>query len=69
MSDSGSDPEAIQADIERTRADLASTVDQLSDRLSRQKRQATKVAGAVGAVAGVAVLVVVAVRVVRRRRS
>ena len=64
-----SDPESIQADIERTRADLASTVDELSDRLARQKKQATSVAIKAGAVAGVALAVYAVVRVVRARRS
>lgn len=66
---SSSDPEAIQADIERTRADLAETVDQLSSRLARQRSKAAKVGIRAGIVLGGVAATLVVVRIVRARRS
>ncbi|QCW51954.1 DUF3618 domain-containing protein [Nocardioides dongxiaopingii] len=68
MSDSN-DPEAIQADIERTRADLAATVDQLTGRLQERKTQAKDLGVKVAAGGAAVLLLVVVVRVVRSRRS
>ncbi len=59
------DIEKIEADIERTRADLAHTVDQLGSRVEHQKQQAGK---ALVVAAGVALLAVVVVKLVRRKR-
>ena len=58
----------IEADIERTRADLAHTVDQLGARVDHQKQQAGKALVVAAGAAGAVVLVVVAVKLVRRKR-
>ena len=68
MSESN-DPAAIQADIERTRADLAATVDQLTGRLEERKAQAKDIGVKVAAGGAAVLLVVVVVRIVRSRRS
>jgi hypothetical protein len=68
MSESN-DPAAIQADIERTRADLAATVDQLTGRLEERKAQAKDIGTKVAAGGAAVLLVVVVVRIVRSRRS
>src|SRR3954468_18487556 len=62
MADRARDPEALEREIERTREDLARTVDALADRLNpknaarrgvaRVKEEAGQVAAAVGAIAG-----------------
>jgi uncharacterized membrane protein YebE (DUF533 family) len=62
-------PEEIQADIERTRADLADTVGQLNDRITERKQQATQVATYAGAAVGALVAVLVVVKIVRKLRS
>lgn len=71
--------EAIRRDIERTRAELAGTVDALSDKLNVKKQASDKVDVAKTAVVdhqrevaiggGVAAALVVLVLVIRRRRS
>ncbi len=58
----------IEADIERTRADLAHTVDQLGARVDHQKQQAGKALVVAAGAAGAVVLVVVVVKLVRRKR-
>ena len=58
----------IEADIERTRADLAHTVDQLGARVEHQKQQAGKALVVAAGAAGAVVLVVVAVKLIRRKR-
>ncbi|HEV7933492.1 MAG TPA: DUF3618 domain-containing protein [Actinomadura sp.] len=62
MADRARDPEALEREIERTREELARTVDALADRLNpkkaarrgitRVKEEAGQVAAAVGAIAG-----------------
>jgi uncharacterized protein DUF3618 len=73
------DPDALVTEIERTREDLARTIDQLADRLSpanvaqralnraREQLQRPEARVAGGAVAALAVLGV-AVYLIRRRR-
>ncbi len=63
------DKAAIQADIEKTRADLADTVDALSSKLTDQKAQAKSAMTKVGIAAGVGVAVLVVVKIVKARRS
>jgi hypothetical protein len=58
----------IEADIERTRADLAHTVDQLGAKVDQQKQQATKALTVAAGAAGAVVLVVVVVKLIRRKR-
>lgn len=58
----------IEADIERTRADLAHTVDQLGAKVDRQKKQAGTALVYAGGAAGAVVLLVVVVKLVRRRK-
>jgi hypothetical protein len=62
-------PEEIQADIERTRADLADTVEQLNDRITERKKQATQAATYAGAAVGGLVAVWIVVKIVRKVRS
>jgi hypothetical protein len=62
-------PEEIQADIERTRADLADTVGQLNERLTQRKQQATQAATYAGAAVGGLVAVWIVVKIVRKVRS
>ncbi len=60
MADRARDPEAIERDIERTRDDLARSIDLLADRLSpkhaaqrgmaKVKEEAGRVAGDIGAI-------------------
>lgn len=71
MSDPTPDPtpEQIQADIERTRADLADTVGQLGARLEDRKRQARTGATYAAAAVGGLVAVVVLVKIVKKVRS
>lgn len=65
----GTETERIEADIRRTRDDLAGTVDALSARLARQKSRA-KAALVKGAViGGVAVVALVVVRQIRARKG
>jgi hypothetical protein len=59
---------AIEADIERTRADLAHTVDELGARVEHQKQQAGKALVVVAGAAGAVVLAVVVVKLIRRNR-
>lgn len=69
-SESGSQtPEQIQADIERTRADLAATVGALGDRLEERKQQARTGATYAAAAVGAVVAVVVLVKIVKKVRS
>jgi hypothetical protein len=58
----------IEADIERTRADLAHTVDQLGNRVEHQKQQAGKALVVTAGAAGAVVLVVVTMKLIRRKR-
>lgn len=67
--DSSQTPEEIQADIERTRADLADTVEQLNDRITERKQQATQAATYAGAAVGGLVAVWIIVKIVRKVRS
>ena len=62
-------PEQIQADIEKTRADLADTVGQLGDRLEERKAQAKTGATYAGAAIGGLIAVVVLVKIVKKVRS
>ena len=62
-------PEEIQADIERTRADLADTVGQLGHRLEERKNQAKTGATYAGAAVGAVVVVLVVVKIVKKVRS
>ncbi len=62
-------PEEIQADIERTRADLADTVGQLGQRLEERKQQARTGATYAGAAIGGLVAVLVLVKIVKKVRS
>ena len=62
-------PEEIQADIERTRADLAATVGQLGDRLEERKQQAKTSATYAAAAVGGLVAVVVLVKIIKKVRS
>jgi hypothetical protein len=76
------DPDALVTEIERTRENLARTVDQLADRVSPanvarraldraredfQRPEARMAGGAVAAVAVLGVLSVLAVHLIRRR--
>ena len=56
-------------DIERTRADLADTVDQLNDRITERKQQAIQAATYAGAAVGGLVAVWIIVKFVRKVRS
>ncbi len=70
MTEHGSnDPEAIEADIQRTRADLAATVDELSGRIEERKAQAKQGLVYAGAAVGAGLVVLIAVKLVRRARS
>ena len=62
-------PEEIQADIERTRADLADTVGQLGQRLEERKQQARTGATYAGAAIGGFVAVLLLVKIVKKVRS
>jgi Protein of unknown function (DUF3618) len=74
------DPDALVTEIERTRENLAHTIDQLADRVSpanvaqraldraRQQFQRPEARMAGGAVAALAVLGVLGVYLIRRRR-
>lgn len=62
-------PEEIQADIEKTRADLAATVDQLGERLQERKKQAVQGATYAGAAVGAVIVVLVVVKIVKKVRS
>ncbi len=67
MSDPTS-PAALEADIARTREDLARTVDELSTRLD-PKRQAAEHAPLLAGIAGALVATVIVAVVLKRRRS
>ena len=74
------DPDALVTEIERTRENLAQTIDQLADRVSpanvaqraldraREQFQRPEARMAGGAVAALAVLGVLGVYLIRRRR-
>ena len=68
-SEAETDTAKLQADIERTRADLADTVDALASRVSEQKQQAKTGLVRVGIAVGVGVVLLVVVKQVRARRS
>ncbi|MEO9322914.1 DUF3618 domain-containing protein [Nocardioides sp. C4-1] len=62
-------PEQIQADIEKTRADLAATVDQLGERLHERKQQVVTGATYAGAAVGAVIVVLVVVKIVKKVRA
>lgn len=62
-------PEEIQADIDRTRADLAATVGELGQRIEERKQQARTGATYAGAAVGVVIALVVVVKIVKKVRS
>lgn len=63
MSGGGNDIAALQADVERSRDELAATIDELTARLDKRPSPTVLAAGA-----GIAAAIVTLVVVLRRRR-